>query len=48
MQNMGMKGKTYELTVAISILITKIQNGELDAVTEKDLDLALLPKNFNV
>ena len=48
MQNIGMKGKTYELTVAISILISKIQNGELDAVTEKDLDLALLPKNFNI
>jgi Fe-S-cluster containining protein len=48
MKDKGMKGATYELTVAISIIMTKICDGEFDALVEDDLAQALLPENFKV
>ena len=47
MKEIGMEGSVYELTVAVSILLTKLCNGEADTVVEDDLRPALLKKNFN-
>jgi hypothetical protein len=48
MKEVGMKGSNYEFTVAISILITKLFNGELDSLVEDDLKPAIMAKNFKV
>jgi hypothetical protein len=48
MKDVGMKGSNYELTVAISILITKLFNGELDSIVENDLKSAVMAQNFKV
>ena len=48
MKDVGMKGSNYELTVAISILITKLFNGELDSIVENDLKSAVMGQNFKV
>ena len=48
MKDLGMEGSTYELNVAISILITKLCDGEADTVVENDLKPALLTQNFKV
>ena len=47
MKEIGMEGSVYELTVAVSILLTKLCNGEADTVVEDDLRLALLKKNID-
>lgn len=48
MKDIGLEGATYEFTVAISILIKKLCDGEADSIIENDLKPALLPQNFNV
>jgi Fe-S-cluster containining protein len=48
LKDMGMKGATYELTVAISIILTKICAEDFDALVEGDLEAALMPENFKV
>jgi Fe-S-cluster containining protein len=48
MKDAGMKGCTYELTAAISILMTKLSNGQLLTVVENDLKSAVMPQNFKV
>ena len=48
MKDFGMEGSTYELTVAISILITKLCDEEAATVVENDLKPALLPQNLKV
>ena len=48
MKDIGLEGATYEFTVAISILIKKLCDGEADSIIENDLKPALLPHNFNV
>ena len=47
MRGVGMEGSAYELTVAISILLTKLCHGEADAVVEHDLRPALLKNNID-
>ena len=47
MKEIGMEGSVYELTVAVSILLTKLCNGEADTVVEEDLRPALLKKNID-
>ena len=47
MRDVGMEGSVYELTVAVSILLTKLFNGEADTVVEEDLRPALLKKNID-
>jgi len=46
MKGVGMEGSVYELTVAISILLTKMCHGEADAVVENDIRSALLKNNI--
>nr|HIL75193.1 YkgJ family cysteine cluster protein [Rhodospirillales bacterium] len=48
MKDFGMKGSTYELTLAISILIIKLCDGEADTIVENDLKPALLTQNLKV
>ena len=47
MKDIGMEGSVYELTVAVSILLTKLCNGEADTVVESDLRPALLGENID-
>ena len=47
MKHIGMEGSVYELTAAVSILLTKLCNGEMDTVVEDDLRPALLEKNID-
>ena len=47
MRGVGMEGSVYELTVAISILLTKLCHGEADSVVEHDLRPALLKNNID-
>ncbi len=48
MKDFGMKGSSYELTLVMSILITKLFNGELDSLTENDLKSAVMSKYLKV
>ena len=48
MSGEGMKASTYELTVAISILVAKLEEDEEGILLEKDLNAALIPQNFRV
>ena len=48
MSDEGLRGSTYELTVAISILIEKLGNGDEGTLLEKELKAALIPQNFQV
>jgi Fe-S-cluster containining protein len=48
MKDAGMKGSTYELTVAMSILMTKLFNGELDTIVEDDLKSAVMAQSFKI
>ena len=47
MRGVGMEGAVYELTVAISILLTKLCHGEAEALVEHDLRPALLKNNID-
>ena len=47
MRGVGMEGSVYELTVAVSILLTKLCHGEADAIVEHDLRPALLKNNID-
>ena len=47
MKDAGMEGSAYELTVAISILFTKLCDGEADIVVENDFLPALLKQNID-
>jgi Fe-S-cluster containining protein len=48
MSDEGMKGSTYELTVAISILAAKLGDDDGETLLEKDLKPALIPQHFKV
>mgnify|MGYP006104953329 FL=1 len=48
MSDEGLGGSTYELTVAISILIEKLGNDDEGTLLEKELKAALIPQNFQV
>ena len=47
MKDIGMEGSVYELTVAVSLLLTKLCNGEADTIVENALRPALLEKNID-
>ena len=47
LKKIGMEGSVYELTVAVSFLLTKLCNGEADTVVDEDLRPALLEKNID-
>ena len=48
MKDTGMKGYTFELTIALSILMTKLSKGKRINLVEDDLKPAVMPQNYRV